>query len=168
MKPARALTVVALVGAAALLVGCASTSGLAPQSSLRSSNDLASTSSLASTDVSPASWPSEQWWTSLGDPQLNALVEEAIAGSPTLRIAAARTQKALAAAGTANAALYPSVNGDLEVTPQHYPEHGLTPPPFAGGHSTFYQLQATLNWEIDFWGKNRSAYESALGQAHAE
>ena len=27
--------------------------------------------------------------------------------------------------------------------------------------------QATLNWEIDFWGKNRSAYESALGRRSA-
>ena len=31
--------------------------------------------------------------------------------------------------------------------------------------NTFNVLQATLNWEIDFWGKNRSAYESALDQA---
>jgi NodT family efflux transporter outer membrane factor (OMF) lipoprotein len=28
-------------------------------------------------------------------------------------------------------------------------------------------LQATLSWEIDFWGKNRSAYEAALGAARA-
>jgi len=28
-------------------------------------------------------------------------------------------------------------------------------------------LQATLSWEIDFWGKNRSAYEAAVGAARA-
>ena len=28
-----------------------------------------------------------------------------------------------------------------------------------------HQLEATLSWEIDFWGKNREAYESALGTA---
>ncbi|TMH17618.1 MAG: fusaric acid resistance protein, partial [Betaproteobacteria bacterium] len=41
------------------------------------------------------------------------------------------------------------------------------PPPLAGSWSTLHQLQATLNWELDFWGKNRAAYESALGQARA-
>ena len=29
------------------------------------------------------------------------------------------------------------------------------------------QLQATLSYELDFWGRNRAAYESALGQAKA-
>jgi len=28
-------------------------------------------------------------------------------------------------------------------------------------------LQLTLDWEIDFWGKNRAAYESAMGRARA-
>ena len=41
------------------------------------------------------------------------------------------------------------------------------PPPFAGSWSTLQQLQATLNWELDLWGKNRAGYESALGQAKA-
>ena len=41
------------------------------------------------------------------------------------------------------------------------------PPPFAGTWNTVNQLQVTLGWELDFWGKNRSAYESALGLARA-
>jgi NodT family efflux transporter outer membrane factor (OMF) lipoprotein len=163
----RTLVAVGAVAATTLLVGCASTQGLLPQAHTRSGNDLAASQSLATTDIAPTSWPTDQWWISLGDPQLSALIDEAIAGSPTLRIAAARTQKALAVAGTSKAALYPEINAGLDITPERFPEHGLTPPPFAGGHSTFYQLQATLSWELDFWGKNRSAYESALGQARA-
>src|SRR6185503_19021729 len=47
------------------------------------------------------------------------------------------------------------------------PENGLTPPPLGGSTHTVNQLQATLSWEIDFWGKNRAAYEAALGDARA-
>jgi NodT family efflux transporter outer membrane factor (OMF) lipoprotein len=156
-----------VIAMAAMLVGCASTSGLSTDATLRAANELATAKSLAGTNIATAAWPSDQWWTSFGDAQLDTLIDEALAGSPTLRIAAARTRKALATAATSKAALYPTINAEGDVTPEHFPEHGLTPPPFAGGQSTLYQLQATLNWEIDFWGKNRSAYESALGQARA-
>src|SRR5205823_1609771 len=64
-------------------------------------------------------------------------------------------------------ALYPRVDADLEITRERFSAKGETPPPFAGSWSTLNQLQATLNWEIDLWGKNRAAYESALGQAKA-
>ena len=35
-------------------------------------------------------WPRTRWWTVFGDAQLDGLVEEALAGSPTLRVARAR------------------------------------------------------------------------------
>ena len=94
-------------------------------------------------------------------------MDEALADSPTLKIAAARTRKALAFADTARSSLYPRVDADLEITRERFSGKGEVPPPFAGSWSTLHQLQATLNWELDFWGKNRAAYESALGQARA-
>jgi NodT family efflux transporter outer membrane factor (OMF) lipoprotein len=150
-----------------LLAGCASTGGLAPQSSPKPANDLASARSLAGTTVSPAAWPSSDWWKAFGDPNLDRLIDEALAGSPSLRIAEARTRKAVAFADTARAPLFPHVDASLDVTRQRFPEHGLVPPPAAGSTDTQYQLQATLGWELDFWGKNRAAYESALGEAKA-
>jgi NodT family efflux transporter outer membrane factor (OMF) lipoprotein len=152
---------------ALLVASCASMGDKSTQAIARDANRLAATQSLAGAPLSAAAWPALDWWKSFKDPQLDALVAEALADSPTLRVAAARTRKAMAFAESEQAALYPQVNADLEVTRERFPEHGLVPPPFSGTWSTFNQLQATLNWELDFWGKNRAAYESALDQAHA-
>ena len=163
----RALFMVSALSLAVLAAGCASTSGLSTQASLRDSNALASQKSLAGTAVTPASWPRSDWWTSLGDRELDRLIDEALAGSPTLKVAAARTRKALSFAETSKAALYPRVDASYEGTRERFAEHGLVPPPAAGTWSTVHRLQATLNWELDFWGKNRAAFESALGEVRA-
>ena len=156
-----------LLLAALIVAGCASTAGLSTQASLQSANALAAEKSLAGVAASGAAWPANDWWRSFNDSQLDQLMDEALADSPTLKIAAARTRKALAFADNARSALYPQVNADLEITRERFPERGLVPPPFAGSWSTLHQLQATLNWELDFWGKNHAAYDSALGQARA-
>ncbi|TMG85976.1 MAG: efflux transporter outer membrane subunit [Betaproteobacteria bacterium] len=163
----RALFMMSALSLATLAAGCASTNGLSTQASLRDANALAAQKSLSGTAVAPATWPRSDWWTSLGDREIDGLIDEALAGSPTLKIAAARARKALAFVDTSKAALYPRVDASYEATRERFPEHGLVPPPAAGSWSTVHQLQATLNWELDFWGKNRAAYESALGQARA-
>ena len=163
----RALFMVSALSLAMLAAGCASTNGLSTQASLQDANALAAQKSLAGTPVAPASWPRSDWWTSLGDRELGRLIDEALAGSPTLKVAAARTRKALSFAETSKSALYPRVDASYEGTRERFPEHGLVPPPAAGAWSTVHQLQATLNWELDFWGKNRAAFESALGEVRA-
>ncbi len=163
----RALLTVSVLSLSLVAGGCASTNGLSTQASLGDANALAAQKSLAGTPVASASWPRSDWWTALGDAELDRLIEEALAGSPTLKVAAARTRKALGLAETSKAALYPRVDASYEATRERFPEHGLVPPPAAGAWSTVHQLQATLAWELDFWGKNRAAYESALGEAKA-
>jgi len=138
---------------------------LSTQASARNADSLAATKSLAGAPLSTAAWPTTDWWKSLNDPQLDQLMQEALAASPTLKVAAARTRKAVAFSDNAKAALYPQIDGNLAITEQRFAEHGLYPPPFAGTWNTFNQLTANLSWEIDFWGKNRAAYESALDQA---
>jgi NodT family efflux transporter outer membrane factor (OMF) lipoprotein len=153
--------------AAAFLAGCASTGGLAPTASPRDANALGTQRALVNANVSKAAWPSDDWWKGFNDPQLDALIDEALAGSPTLSIAAARTRKALAAADLSRSALFPRVDASASATRERYSEHGLAPPPLGGSTQTLGELQLTLAWEIDFWGKNRSAYEAALGDARA-
>jgi NodT family efflux transporter outer membrane factor (OMF) lipoprotein len=152
---------------AALLAACASPSGLAPQASMREAGSLAAQRALQDTSVSDAAWPATDWWKSFGDPQLDALIDEALASSPTLNIAAARTRKALAEADAAHSTLAPRIDANASSTRERFSEHGSAPPPIAGSTQTFNVLQATLSWEIDFWGKNRSAYEAAVGAARA-
>lgn len=151
--------------AALVATGCASTAGLFTQATAREAADLAAQQSLADAPVAASDWPRRDWWKSLRDPQLDGLIDEALAGSPSLRVAEARTRAALALAGVAQAALLPRVDADLEVTRERPSERGATPLPAGRNWATLHQLEATLSWEIDFWGKNREAYESALGAA---
>jgi NodT family efflux transporter outer membrane factor (OMF) lipoprotein len=152
---------------AVLAAGCASTNGLSTQASLQNANALAADKSLEAATIAQTAWPRSDWWTTFGDRQLDALIDEALAASPTLKVAEARTRKSLAFADVSRAALSPRVDADYEATRERFAEHGLVPPPAAGTWSTVHQLQATLSWELDFWGKNRAAFESALGLAKA-
>jgi NodT family efflux transporter outer membrane factor (OMF) lipoprotein len=94
-------------------------------------------------------------------------MSEALASNPTLDLAAARTRKALALAEGSRSALSPRVDASASTALERFPEHGLVPPPFGGTMQTLSDLQLSLSWEIDFWGKNRAVYEAALGAARA-
>jgi NodT family efflux transporter outer membrane factor (OMF) lipoprotein len=163
----RAGTVAAAALTTTLLAGCASTHGLAPQSTAQKPDSLAASQTLSDAALNTEAWPREDWWTRFGDPQLDQLIDEGLAGSPTLRIAAARTRAALGQAGIADSARYPQVDAGAGATRERFPEHSLYPPPFAGNWDTMSELKASLSWELDFWGKSRSAYEQALGTARA-
>src|SRR6266566_9296740 len=68
-----------------LAAGCASMNGLSTRASMDSANKLAAQKSLADAAVSAAAWPAADWWRSFNDSQLDQLINEALAGSPTLR-----------------------------------------------------------------------------------
>lgn len=109
----------------------------------------------------------EQWWRSLGDPALDALVARALADQPSLQQAAARLARASAAAATTEAAHGPQVGLGVDATRQRYTEHGLYPSPIAGNYYNSGTLQASAGWELDFFGRNRAALQAALGQQQA-
>jgi len=150
-----------------VLAGCADLNGLVTHAAPEAPDRLAAGKSLASARLSSAAWPRTDWWKRFDDPQLDQLMDEALAGSPALRVAQARVRKALAFAQSARAPLYPRIDASAEVTRERFPEHALVPPPFAGSWQTQASVEATLDYDFDFWGKNRAAYESALGQARA-
>ncbi len=167
-RPPHSLAHGALALAALLLVaGCASTHGLAPRSTPQRPEALAASATLADASVSPAAWPEERWWAVLGDPQLDALMDEALRASPTLELAQARTRAALAPANAAGAARYPELDVSGSSARELFPAHSLVPPPYGGAWNTLNELRATLSWEPDFWGANRSTYRQALGEARA-
>ncbi len=150
-----------------LLAGCASTHGLKPQATLAGADSLSAAESLASARADADAWPAQDWWTQLGDPQLDQLIGEALGGSPSLQVALARARQASALAQVAESSLSPRVDSSLSLTRERFPDNGVIPPPYAGGWGSLDQLQATLSWDLDFWGKNRAGFEQALGQARA-
>jgi len=116
---------------------------------------------LAPAHIDPAAWPADGWWHAYGDPQLDALVVEALAASPSLQIAQSRLRAAQAQAIAAGAARLPTTTLDAEVTRQRYPQNGLFPPPYAGNYFTDGRLALDFSYDIDFWGKNRALVSAA-------
>ena len=161
----RSLLVLAI--AAALAAACASTGGEHPVASRTDANALSSAQSLSGTPLSDAAWPSAEWWKRYGDEQLDRLVAEALQDSPTLRVADARVRKALAAAGIANSARKLQLNGSADISRQRFSEHYIFPPPFGGSWNTPADLNANFSFDLDLFGRLRSAYEGALDEAHA-
>ncbi len=152
---------------AALAAGCANYQGLAPKARLADAASLAANQTLEPEKVSPASWPQSSWWTRFGDPQLDALIEEGLAGNPGIAAARARIDKASAVAANAGAALAPQGSAGADLTRQHLTAHSIFPPPIANSWFTQTQIAANLSYEFDLWGRNRAAYEAALGGVKA-
>jgi NodT family efflux transporter outer membrane factor (OMF) lipoprotein len=95
------------------------------------------------------------WLSSYGDPQLDALVSEALAYNADLRVAAGRIEQAAAYAKLAGATLYPAV--DLLA-------HGGGK--MGGDSSGVSGVGLFANWELDIWGRARS--QAAAGSAQYE
>jgi len=117
-------------------------------------------------------WPSERWWQTYGDPQLDTLVEEALRDSPDMAAASARLQRAAAFSKVSYAALMPQVSANASVTGQKISYNYLIPrSPASDGWQDYGLATLSLNWEIDFWGKNRAGLAAATSQleaSHAE
>lgn len=162
MKRAALLVAVPWV---ALLGACASSHGLHPEAVTADPASLQAARSLEG--GGNTAWPATDWWTTLGDPQLDALIQEALAHSPNIKIAEARIRKAESLAKLAHADLSPDINGTGDISRQRLSENYIYPPPFGGQWYTFSEAKLNFSYEFDFWGKNSAAYESALGGVKA-
>ncbi len=92
--------------------------------------------------------PPEKWWESFGNPELNALVEEALAANLDIRVAWAQLRQVRATAVVSRADLYPSLDatGGYSNTRE-------------GGSDTAYSVTDShslglgAGYEIDLWGR---------------
>ena len=147
------------------MAGCADMSGIAPQASLRDAQSLGLAPGLVEVAGQAALQP--QWWREFGDETLNRLVDQSLQDNPSLKLAQTRLTRAQAAGDLAGAASLPQLNGQLDLTRQRYTANGAVPPPLAGSIAESGTAQLSASWELDFFGKNRAALESALGSANA-
>src|SRR3954465_15615187 len=130
-------------------------------------SSLATERTLANAQINEDAWPDDHWWHAYGDPQLDALMTEALAGSPSLQIAQARLRQAQAVATSASAARLPSTTADAEATRQRYSANSIYPPPFAGNWYTDGRVALDFSYDLDFWGHNREVLESARANVRA-
>jgi NodT family efflux transporter outer membrane factor (OMF) lipoprotein len=165
--PARtARRAVLLAGlSAAALAACATLPPPAPARVAKAPSAYATAQSFA---APPAEWPGDQWWTAYDDPQLDRLVSEALAGSPTLAAAQARVRSAQAAVAQARASQLPTISGNASVEEMKQSYNVGIPREFVPqGYNDYGRLSLDFNWELDFWGKNRAAVAAATSEARA-
>ena len=149
-----------------LLAGCASTGGLAPQGRMTDADALATTRSLGTHALSDAAFPAQDWWNAFGDPQLDALIHEALQDSPSLAAADARLRQAQAQAMLDNAARKPTLGTSVQETGVQIPST-LAPAPLGGDLKFSTILMLDFKLAPDLWGGKRAQYEAAVGQARA-
>ncbi|MGB6174762.1 MAG: TolC family protein, partial [Methylocella sp.] len=122
--------------------------------------------------VSFGTWPDGQWWRQFGSPDLDRVMEIALRDNPGLKKAYARLGEADAVAHVEGARLLPWLDADASVKQSRYAEHGVVAsynPDLAGAEKTAAFINPlSFRYEFDFWGKNRAAFEAALGEAAAE
>ena len=157
-----------LVALAAVVAGCADTGGITSHATLRDGGMTASTADAEAPSAAIArNAVDAQWWRAFGDPQLDRLIDQALAGNPNLQVARARLASAQAQTGIAEAAGRPQVSGALDATRQQFSGNYIYPAPLGGSIRNTATLQLSASWELDFFGKNRSALDTAIGAANA-
>lgn len=113
-------------------------------------------------------WPKAEWWRDFHNTELDRLITTALQGSPTLRVAEARTRQAGALADYQAAEMLPSVGAALILTHRRFSANDFYGP---NGGKTFtgaYVDPIVFRYHLDLWGKDRAALESALGKMRAQ
>ncbi len=112
-------------------------------------------------------WPSAQWWSSLGDTQLQDWIKRAQSQAPQMLLAAAQLDEARAGLQLAQAQKKAQVSLDSSVTRERFSANSYIPPPFGGQFYNDGELSANFHYDLDFWGRQRQALKAALGEARA-
>jgi outer membrane protein, multidrug efflux system len=103
----------------------------------------------------------EQWWQVYQDPVLTQLIHTAIAQNYDVRIAAARVLEAQAQVGITRANQLPSANLGADIfSQQNAKVTNLFPAYQVNGG----ELNMSVIWNLDFWGKYRRQTEAARAQ----
>ena len=88
------------------------------------------------------------WWTNFGSPQLTSLIEQALAGSSDVRIAAERITQAELALRVANASLLPSIGLGAGQSFSRTDSSGTDATTRRGT-----SVSIAMSYEIDLWGR---------------
>ncbi|HTT05202.1 MAG TPA: efflux transporter outer membrane subunit [Steroidobacteraceae bacterium] len=111
---------------------------------------------------SQSDWPTADWWRGFGSNTLDDYVHQALAGSDDIAAAVARVHEAEDQAQVAGAPLYPALSGQVGAEKTRE----FSPPDKTVTFGAFEPL-LSASYELDFWGKNRSAHQAALLTARA-
>jgi NodT family efflux transporter outer membrane factor (OMF) lipoprotein len=129
--------------------------------------------------------PPEDWWTAFNDPELDRLIQIALAESPDIQSAESRVRQARLGVASARAQLLPQLDAQGNVTNLNFSKNagvsqlaslfgggggssggsnsgGIAIP---GGGITTYAVGFDASWELDVFGGTRRKIESARASA---
>ena len=138
--------ILSLLTVAFLLSGCALGSGYRPPE-IKPPSEWQTERAVTTQDLTT-------WWERFKDPCLITLIRSAQKDNPTLDKAAAAIEKARAQKTSAEAGLFPSLNGTADATASGSFKNG-------SGTTTSNSSGLDASWELDLFGKTRRSTESA-------
>jgi len=119
-------------------------------------------------------WPSSEWWHRFGSSRLDRMMTDAERANFDLAAAIARVRQADAQLRIAGATLLPSLGASGGGTRTVSPWGDSTKPSWtsagmatakSANYANSFNLGLAASYEIDFWGKNRSARDAAAAVA---
>ena len=115
----------------------------------------------------PAPLIAGDWWTAFGDAQLDRIVADAQAGSPSLDVALARVRQAEAVLAGRRADDGPDVTFDGSLQIARLSGRYTIPPPYAGSVRSVGNATANLSWDLDLFGRQKAAIQGARASVAA-
>ncbi|MCD4824200.1 MAG: efflux transporter outer membrane subunit [Phycisphaerae bacterium] len=111
----------------------------------------------------------EKWWTAFGDSQLDSLIEQALRGNFSLRVAWDRLDQAQAVSAKSGAPLWPSLDGSAGASRSVTKQTLETPKGSTSErvYATKYSLGVVASYEVDLWGRVRSTRDASLLDVYA-
>jgi multidrug efflux system outer membrane protein len=107
-----------------------------------------------------------EFWKSFNDPQLNDLVESALAANHDIRIALARLREVRALRGEAQLDLAPTVTAGAARVDERASER-QTPIPGVDRDQEYYEAGFDAFWELDFFGRTRRGVEARSAEVQS-
>lgn len=114
----------------------------------------------------PAAQRLADWWRQLGDPQLDRLIDTALADNLDLKLAQARLRQARASREQAVGGYYPTVTTSAGASRTKASTGGQAGLPETSAQS-MYNVGFDASWELDLFGGTRRAVEAATADLQA-
>lgn len=108
--------------------------------------------------------PTGRWWELFNEPEITALIDEALRNNPDIMETLARVREARARLAVADAGFYPTARADASAARG---QRSSNTPNVNGGTGNSFSMSGTLAYEIDLWGRTRNLSDAAEADFHA-
>jgi NodT family efflux transporter outer membrane factor (OMF) lipoprotein len=114
-----------------------------------------------------AEWPKLDWWADFHNPGLEKLIAAALRDNPNLKLTATRVREAQALADFRRGSLFPSVDLQMSLAGRRFSANSIQNK--LSGEEFVHAIvnPLSLNYHLDFWGRDRASLEAALGITRA-